>query len=42
VKGPGRYPQSVLAEKPDGQTDTLHVFYMRKHLKLPRTWILID
>jgi hypothetical protein len=42
VKGPGRYPQSVLAEKPDGQTDTLHVFYMRRHTKLPRTWILMD
>jgi hypothetical protein len=42
VKGPGRFPRSVLCEKEDGTTDTLHVFYMRRHSKLPRTWVLMD
>lgn len=26
----------------DGETDLLHVFYMRRHTRLPRTWVLCN
>jgi hypothetical protein len=42
VKGPGRFARSVEAIKEDGTVENLHIFYMRRHAKLARTWILMD
>jgi hypothetical protein len=42
VKGPGRNERSVEAVKEDGTVENLYVFYMRRHTKLARTWVLMD
>lgn len=42
VKGAGKYTRSVACETADGKTTLLHVFYMRRHKTLPRTWVLMN
>jgi hypothetical protein len=42
IKGPGRYARSVIGTKADGTEALLHIFYMRRHTKLPRTWVLMN
>lgn len=42
VVGPGPYPKSVEVVSEEGKKDILHSFYMRRHTKVPRFWMLFD
>lgn len=35
-------PNAVRGVTLDGKSEILHVFYMRRHTRLARTWILMD